>query len=86
MSLALVLAVQLTNVRLSAAPPTGLSRGKAHRSDDNLAGGRLSRRAADPAVEAERKAQQERHFALDEGRVERSEWPDQLNCLSLTHP
>ena len=68
----LVLAVQLTNMRPPGPQPAGLSRGKAHRSDDNLAGGRLSRRAADPAVEAERKAQQERHFALDEGRVERS--------------
>ena len=46
-----------------------LSRSKSHRSDDNLAGGRLSRRAADPTVEAERRAQQDRQFALDEAKV-----------------
>lgn len=67
------LILQLTNLRLGSGPGGNLTRGKSHRSDDNLAGGRLSRRAADPAVEAERKAQQERHFALDEGKVERGE-------------
>ena len=33
------------------------------------AGGRLSRRAADPVVEAERKAQQEKMYALDLDKV-----------------
>jgi protein phosphatase 1 regulatory subunit 42 len=51
--------------------------GRGHRGGDGGAGssggsrggGRLSRRAADPAVEAERKAQQERLFALDVDRI-----------------
>jgi protein phosphatase 1 regulatory subunit 42 len=51
--------------------------GRGHRGGDSGAGssggsrggGRLSRRAADPAVEAERKAQQERLFALDVHRI-----------------
>jgi len=50
-------------------PHPSLARSKSHRSDDNLAGGRLSRRAADPIVEAERRAQQDRQFALDETKV-----------------
>lgn len=50
--------------------------GRGHRGDGvggsaggARGGGRLSRRAADPAVEAERKAQQEKLFALDVDRI-----------------
>jgi protein phosphatase 1 regulatory subunit 42 len=43
--------------------------GSAGSSGGSRGGGRLSRRAADPAVEAERKAQQERLFALDVDRI-----------------
>lgn len=66
--------LQLSTMRVGSMPPhshshPNLSRSKSHRSDDNLAGGRLSRRAADPTVEAERRAQQDRQFALDEAKV-----------------
>ena len=64
---------------MQSALPLGFQRGKLQRNDDNLGGGRLSRRAADPAVEAERRAQQDRHYALDPDRVERG----QLFRLSL---
>ena len=39
------------------------------RGDDLSSGGRLSRRNADPVAEAERKAQQEKLYALDLDRV-----------------
>ena len=49
------------------------------------AGGRLSRRAADPVVEAERKAQQEKMYALDLDKVlsgaARSQWLVDLHFL-----
>lgn len=63
--------VQLSNMRLAGSLPSGFGRGKGSRGEEALSGGRLSRRAADPAVEAERRAQQERHYALDAGKVER---------------
>ncbi|KAK9821713.1 hypothetical protein WJX81_001329 [Elliptochloris bilobata] len=49
-------------------------RGKAGREDGALgAGGRLSRRASDPAAEAERRAAQDKVFALDLDRVSNNE-------------
>ena len=66
-----LLTAQMSNLRMQSALPLGFQRGKLQRNDDNLGGGRLSRRAADPAVEAERRAQQDRHYALDPDRVER---------------
>ena len=69
-------AMQLANLQRGSG---GFVQGNQHRSkmfrggDENPVGGRLSRRAADPAVEAERKAQQERHFAMDLDKVERGE-------------
>lgn len=58
-------------------------RGRGAREDGvQGAGGRLSRRASDPAAEAERRAAQDRMFALDLDRVLSSArpaaWPGQI--------
>ena len=58
-------------------------RGKAGRDDGVLTGGRLSRRASDPAAEAERRAAQDKMFALDLDRVRNSARPLGFSGLGL---
>lgn len=43
-------------------------------SREDLQSGRLSRRATDPAAEAERKAAQEKMFSLDMDKVMKGVW------------
>ena len=56
-------------------------RGKPGRDDGALTGGRLSRRASDPAAEAERRAAQDKMFALDLDRVRNSALPARFSGL-----
>ena len=58
-------------------------RGKAGRDDGALTGGRLSRRASDPAAEAERRAAQDKMFALDLDRVRNSARPAKLGAQGI---
>lgn len=58
-------------------------RGKAGRDDGALTGGRLSRRASDPAAEAERRAAQDKMFALDLDRVRNSARPAGFSGLGF---
>ena len=52
--------------------------GRSGKRDDLPPGGRLSRRAADPVAEAERKAQQEKLYFLDIERILGGVWAYQL--------
>ena len=45
------------------------ARGKAGREEGGTGGGRLSRRASDPAAEAERRAAQDKMYSLDIDKV-----------------